>query len=113
MANEVEKFLQAEQFAQELVQTLEQLKNETNSYKTSKETLDAVKQKLSGLIDSNLSIAKDTHEVVKMLKSIGGPEILNRISVLSEHLDRMRPLVVIALSVAGLSLIGIVVLLLR
>lgn len=113
MSKETDKFLHVEQSTQDLVQTLEQLKNEANSYKTSKDTLDAVRQKLSVLIDSNLSIAKDTHEVVKLLKSVGGPEILNRIGVLTEQLDRMKLLVVIALSFAGVSLIGIVVLLFR
>jgi hypothetical protein len=113
MSKEADKFLRAEQSAQELVQTLEQLKNEANSYKTSKDTLDAVRQKLSGLIDSILPIAKETHEIVKLLKSIGGPEILSQISGLSEQMDRMRLLVIISLSIAGLSVVGIVVLLLR
>jgi len=113
MSKEADKFLHAEQSAQELVQTLEQLKNETNSYRTSKDTLDSVRQKLSGLIDSSLSIAKDTHEIVKLLKSIGGPEILSRISGLSEQMDRMRLLVIISLSIATLTVVGIVVLLLR
>jgi len=113
MSKEVEQFLHAEQSAQELVQTLEQLKSEANSYKTSKDALDAVRQKLSGLIDSVLSVAKDTHEVVKLLKSIGGPEILSRISGVSDQLNRMKSLVIISLSIAGLSVIGIIVLLLR
>jgi len=113
MSKEAENFLHAEQSAQELLQTLEQLKNEANSYKTSAHELDAVRQKLSGLIDSVLSVAKDTHEVVKLLKAIGGPEILSQIGGLSEQFNRMRLLVITSLSVAGLSLIGIVVLLLR
>jgi hypothetical protein len=113
MSKEADKFLHAEQSAQELLQTLEQLKNEANSYKTSTLELDAVRQKLSGLIDSVLAVAKDTHEVVKLLKSIGGPEILNRIGGLSEQLNRMRLLAIIGLSISGLSVIGIVVLLLR
>ncbi|MFN0156510.1 MAG: hypothetical protein ACKVRP_00395 [Bacteroidota bacterium] len=113
MSQEADKFLHAEQSAQELLQTLEQLKKEATSYKTSANELDAVRQKLSGLIDSVLAVAKDTHEVVKLLKSIGGPEILSRIGGLSEQLNRMRLLAIIGLSVSALSVIGILVLLLR
>ncbi len=113
MSKDADKFLHAEQSAQELLQTLEQLKAEATNYKTSAKELDLVRQKLSGLIDSVLTIAEDTHEVVKLLKSIGGPEILSRIGGLSEELNRLRLLAIIGLSVSGLAVIGIVVLLLR
>lgn len=113
MSKEADSFLHAEQSAQELMQILEQLKNESISYKNSANELDAVKQKLTSLIDSVLPVVKDTHEVVKLLKSIGGPEILNRISVVTDQLNRLRMLVIISLSIAGLSTIGIIILLLR
>ncbi len=113
MSKEADKFLQAEQSAQALLETLEQLKTETTSYKTSTNELDAVRQKLVGLIDSVQAVARDSHEVVKLMRSIGGPEILGRLSTLSDQFNRMRVLAIIGLSVSGLSVIGIVVLLLR
>jgi len=113
MSKETDKFLQAEQSTQDLLETLEQLKTETTSYKTSAKELDTVRQKLVGLIDSVQAVAKDSHEVVKMMKSIGGPEILGRLSVLSNQLNRMRMLAIIGLYISAMSVIGIVILLLR
>lgn len=134
MSQEADKFLHAEQSAQELLQSLEQLKNVANSYKTSTHELDAVKQKVSELIDSFSPVIKGTHDVVVALKSTG-PEILDKlgsisaqlaneakttrielqqsVGSLSEQFDRLKLLVIIGLSVASLSVIGIVVLLLR
>ena len=111
MSTESDRFLQAEQSAQDLLTELEQLKTESASYKTSAKELDTVRQKLVGLIDSVQAVARDSHEVVKLMKSIGGPEILGRLSAVSEQLNRMRMLTVIGLSVSGLCVIGIVVLL--
>lgn len=134
MPKETENFLHAEQSAQELIQALGDLKNETISYKTSAQALDAVKQKLSDLIDSFLPIVQGTGEVVSVLKSTH-PEVLEKlrdlssqlaeqsrtlrneleqkVKSLSEQLNRLRLLTIISLSIAGLSVIGIVVLLLR
>lgn len=113
MPQDAQKFLQAEQSAEQLVETLAELKNEAVSYKTSAKELDAVRQKLVGLIDSVQSVAKDAHEVVKLIKAVGGPEILSRISGLSGELNRARLLAIVGLSVSGLSLIAIIVLLFR
>ena len=124
MSQEARKFLEAEQSAEHLVQMLTDLKNEAVSYKSSTKELDAVRQKLVSLIDSIQAIAKDTHEVVKIVKAIGGPEILSGINSHSQKLkeqsdirdvqySRLRLLIFIGLSASLLSLIGVVVLLLR
>lgn len=124
MAQEAHKFLEAEQSAEHLVQTLTELKNEAVSYKASTKELDAVRQKLVSLIDSIQAIAKDTHEVVKIVKAIGGPEILSGINSHSQKLkeqsvirdaqfSRLRLFIFIGLSVSLLSLVGVIVLLLR
>ena len=105
--------MQAEQSAEQLVETLAVLKNEAVSYKTSANELDAVRQKLVTLIDSVQAVAKDTHEVVKLIKSVGGPEILGRISGLSDEMKRARLLTIIGLSVSAVSMIGIIIILLR
>ncbi|HLE26405.1 MAG TPA: hypothetical protein VI935_12275 [Thermodesulfobacteriota bacterium] len=124
MSKEADNFLRAEQSAQDLVEALTQLKGETVSYKTSTKELDAVRQKLVELIDSVQAVAKDSHEVIHILKEIGGPEILRSTDGLSKKLDelsfkhsqqlqRLRVFVIVALSTSVLSLIGIVMLLLR
>lgn len=113
MSKEADQFLQAEQSAKDVLQTLEELKKAAVSYRTSAAHLDAAREKLAKLIDSIQAVAKDTHEVVKLLKSIGGPEILSRIGVLTLELKEVRKLAIIGISVSGLSVVGIVVLLLR
>jgi hypothetical protein len=124
MSKEADNFLRAEQSAQALVEALTQLKTETISYKTSTTELDAVRRKLVGLIDSVQAVAKGSHEVVRILKEVGGPEILRSIDGLSKILDekslghsrqveRLKIFVIVALSTSILSLVGIVILLLR
>lgn len=80
MDKDVEKFLQAEEKAVELVKTLEQLHTEANSYQTATKELDAVRQRLINLIESTEKIASGSYEVIKILKEIGAIEILNRIT---------------------------------
>ena len=76
-----EKFLQAERSAEQLVNALNELKKETISYKTSKEELEKVGQRLILLIDKFEAIAKDTSETIITVKSIGGPEILKSVDL--------------------------------
>jgi len=124
MTQEAQKFLQAEQSAENLVQTLADLKNEAVSYKSSTKELDTVRQKLVSLIDSIQAIAKDTHEVVKIVKAIGGPEILSGINSHSQKLKeqsdvrdhqfiRLKLFIFVGLSASLLSLVGVVILLIR
>jgi len=124
MSQEAKKFLEAEQSAEHLVQMLADLKHEAVSYNSSTKELDAVRQKLVSLIDSIQAIAKDTHEVVKIVKAIGGPEILSGINSHSQKLkeqsdirddqfSRLRLFIFVGLSASLLSLVGVVILLLR
>ena len=80
MEKEGEKFLQAEETAVRLVKTLKQLHTEATSYQTATKELDTVRQRLLNLIESTERIASGSHEVIKILKEIGGPEILNRLA---------------------------------
>lgn len=134
MSKETDKFLRAEQSVQELLKTLEQLKNEVISYKTSVHQLDAVRQKLSEIIDSFSPVIKVMREVASVLKSTH-PELLDKlgsvsvqvreqtksiqseldqkVSGVSEQIKSMRLLVITSLFLAGLSVIGILTLLLR
>ncbi len=109
MEKEVQKFIEAEETAEKLVQTLKQLHTEATSYKTATKELYAVRQRLIGLIDSTEKIAIDSHEVVKILTEIGGPEILNRLNNIknksneefakqAKGLGKLKTLLIIALS---------------
>lgn len=106
MSQEADRFLQAEQAAQEVLEALTSLKEEALSYNTAAQELDKVRERLLGLIDSTESIGKDTHQVVSLLKGIGGPEILERI-------NRVKVLSFIAIAISTLSLAGVLFLILR
>jgi len=109
MGKEVEKFLEAEETAVRLVETLKQLHVEIASYQTATNELDAVRQRLVGLIESTERIASGTHEIIRILKEIGGPEILNRVVRLenkltqefvdqSKAIDKLKRLIVVTLA---------------
>jgi len=122
MEKETQEFLKAEEVAGKLVQTLEKLKAESISYQTASEELDKVRGRLVNLIQSTEEVVKGSREIVGVLKKIGGPEILDRLTRLKEQCSQefathsrglkiLNRLVMIAIvgSVAGVVL-GIVVL---
>jgi len=76
MEKDVEKFLQAEESAEKLIQTLEKLQTEAKSYQCATNELGVVRNKLLELIESTKDVASNSYEVIKTLKDIGGPEIL-------------------------------------
>lgn len=84
MAQDAEKFLQAEETAVKLVENLKELHFEANSYKNAKMELDEARQKLISLIESTGKVTESSYEIIKMLKDIGGPEILTRINNMNE-----------------------------
>jgi len=84
MTNEAEKFLKAEQAAEELVKALEKLHDETVTYRTSATHLEAVRENLVTFIEASQRISQDTKTAVELLKSIGGPEILDSLHQLDE-----------------------------
>ena len=84
MAQDAEKFLEAEETAIKLVENLKELHFEANSYKNAKMELDEARQKLINLIESTGKVTESSYEIIKMLKDIGGPEILTRINNMNE-----------------------------
>lgn len=84
MEQEVKKFLQAEETAEKLVNTLQKLHTEATSYKTAKGELDKVREKLSTLIQSTKDAVHGSIEIIKLLKEIGGPEILERFTTMED-----------------------------
>ena len=85
MEKETQEFLKAEEAAGKLVQTLEKLQAEGASYQTASEELDKVRGRLVNLIQSTEEVVKGSHEIVRVLKKIGGPEILDRLTRLKEQ----------------------------
>ena len=123
MEKEAEKFLQAEETAVKLVETLKQLYTEATSYQTATKELETVRQRLLNLIESTERVANGSHEVIKILKEIGGPEILNRLAKLenksteefakqSKGMEKLKTLIIVTLASSITAvIIGIVALL--
>ena len=88
METETQKFLKAEETASRLVTTLEQLHTEATSYRTATKELDAVRQRLVSLIEMTQNIASESHEAVKILRGIGGPEILKRLGQVEDRVSK-------------------------
>lgn len=80
MEKAAEKFLKAEEIATKLAESLQQLYNEANSYHTAKEELESVRKKLLNLIEGTEKAINGSYEIIKTMKEIGTPEILNRIA---------------------------------
>ena len=87
MEKEVEKFLQAEESAEKLIQTLEKLQTEAKSYQGATNELGIARDKLLELIESTKDVVSNSYEVIKTLKDIGGPEIFERFTKLENKLD--------------------------
>lgn len=123
MEKEVQEFLEAEETAEKLVQTLKKLHTEATSYQAATKELDTVRQRLISLIESTEKVVNGSHEVVKILKEIGGPEILNRLMKLedksseefakqSKSLERLKTLIMVAITSSIIAIvIGIIALL--
>ena len=119
-----DNFLQAEESAQKLLAALSSLRNEAVSYKTSTKELEVVRRDLLNFVDSSRTIAKDTHDVVVLLKNIGGPEILSSINSFQSKLReesgnnnrkyrQLKIVTYICLAFSLLTFLGIVTLLLK
>lgn len=87
MEKVVEKFLQAEESAEKLIQTLEKLQTEAKSYQGATNELGIARDKLLELIESTKNVVSNSYEVIKTLKDIGGPEIFERFTKLEGKLD--------------------------
>jgi hypothetical protein len=116
MERDVQKFLDAEETAEQLVQTLKQLYTEVTSYQTATKELEVVRQRLVGLIESTEKLANGSHEVVGILMKIGGPEILNRLEDLqnkssekfakqTERLNKLKILIMVTLTSSIIAII--------
>ncbi len=79
MENEVERFLNAEQTAEKLVETLKQLQQEAQNYDTAAKDLESVRQQLLTLIDTTKEICEISYNAIKILREVNGPEIISKL----------------------------------
>ena len=86
MGIDAENFLKAEETANNLLKTLEKLKNEAKSYQYATNEIALARNELIGLIDSIRDISKSSYEVIELLKKIGGTEIFERINGMEREL---------------------------
>jgi hypothetical protein len=117
MESETKKFLDAEKAAEELVVTLSKLKQEVESYDSASKELDKIREKLSEFIVETHDVVEDSHKVLKTIKKIGGPEILEILNNLmnqfeeSEVANKKRySLLTTLISVTGLLVIASIIL---
>ena len=82
MPTDADRFLEAEQQALDLVESLERLKQSADVYSEVSGQLGTAKDHLVLLIDSFQDIASNTAEAVTQIRSIGGPEILEWLKLL-------------------------------
>ena len=87
MSLETEKFLKAEESAENIVEALKKLNTEASNYKTSKDELDNVRIKLVNFITVLSGISESIKQSIDVLKSIGGPEILSLLKKISTDLN--------------------------
>ncbi|MDD4363769.1 MAG: hypothetical protein PHD33_06160 [Atribacterota bacterium] len=86
MGKETENFLKAEEYANKLVDLLQELRNESNSYKGATNEINRAREKLTELIDSMKGVSKDFRAAIEIHKKIGTPEINNNILLLKDEL---------------------------
>lgn len=99
MEQDTQKFLEAEKKADELVETLKKLKSEVESYDTASKELNIVREDLEKFLTSTKEIADDSHEALNTIKSIGGPEILDRLKKIEDRQQSDTKRLTIILSV--------------
>ena len=91
MANEnVDTFLQVEEYAHRLAEELTRLKSETDSYKAARTTLDQAAVGVTTLASSLGEISGRLALVVETLRTIGTPELLRRQEVVTGELVSLR-----------------------
>ncbi|MGE5578184.1 MAG: hypothetical protein ACM3TT_13440 [Syntrophothermus sp.] len=86
--SQAERFLEAEQKAEELVASLKALQKEILSYQTATKELDLVRKGLLDLVQATGQTAEGTSEAIQVLRSIGGPEILDHLEKLSQKTEQ-------------------------
>ena len=88
MEQEVQKFLDAEETAEKLVRSLEELHTEATAYDTALKELSDVRQDLVNLIESTKQLATGSYEAIKTMRELGTPEILDRLTDMQKNTSK-------------------------
>lgn len=125
MEKEAQNFLKAEETAVKLVETLKQLHTEATSYQTATQELNIVRGELLQLMESIEKTAVGSYDIIKLLREIGGPEILSRLinieNILAKEfnkqksfMDKIKRLITITIIISIVTLVlDIVILLIK
>ena len=125
MEKEAQNFLKEEETAEQLVETLKQLHTEATSYQTATQELNIVRGELLQLIESIEKTAVGSYDIIKLLREIGGPEILSRLinieNILATEfnkqksfMDKIKRLITITIIISIVTLVlDIVILLIK
>lgn len=89
MSNGKEEFLKLEEKASQLVETLQKLESRITSYDILVNELHEIKMSLVNFIDTTKVLAENTLEGVKVLNTIGGPEILQELQETKNDLMKL------------------------
>lgn len=87
MEKEIESFLNAEETAIKLVETLRQLQTETNYYINAKEELNVVGKRILELAKSMEDLGITNKEIIQKILQIGGPEIFKQLKEIYDKID--------------------------
>lgn len=91
MVTDVDRFLEAEKTADQLLSTLEALRSEVGSYKAAGQELSAVRARLAEFLTLTEQVVGGTRLAVSTLASVGGPEILSRLEHLRDAVAQSGP----------------------
>ena len=83
----VQQFLQAEEEASRLVEELTRLKQEIQHYSAASHSLDEAGARIGSLVDEVSKATTGVGDVIKTLREIGTPELLDRLSAIEELVE--------------------------
>jgi hypothetical protein len=79
--------------AEELVTSLKKLNAEVRSYKSSKEQLEDLNDKLSGFIEETMKLTEKSAKVIENTANLTPTKIDNKIEDISKRLDKFEELI--------------------
>lgn len=90
MEEETRRFLEAEERANQLVDALEKLFEETNSYQSAKKELDQVRRELVNLIEVLREIIVGNREITRILGGINAQDIIQKLITLEDRFEGLN-----------------------
>jgi len=88
-----EDFLDMQKEAEELVLSLKKLNDEIRRYKSSKEQLQDLNDKLSGFIEETMKLTEKSAKIIENTANLTPSKIDNKVEEISKRLDRFEELI--------------------